>query len=154
MKFNILVFGLLALVAGFTSACSGKKIDDSNPQELFKDAEEDVNDKRYTIALDKLKSLKNKFPYSNLATEAQLRIADVYYLEDSFIEAAASYETFRDMHPKHAKADFVLFRIGESYYNQLPGGEDRDLSPGSKAIEAYRELAAVYPTSQYVAPAK
>ena len=44
-------------------ACSGKKIDESNPQELFKDAEEDVQSKRYVMALDKFKSLKNKFPY-------------------------------------------------------------------------------------------
>jgi outer membrane protein assembly factor BamD len=135
-------------------ACSGKKIDDSNPQELFKDAEEDAQDKRYIMALDKFKSLKNKFPYSHLATQAKLRIADVYFDEESFVEAAGAYESFRDMHPKHEKADYVMFRIGESYFNQLPGGVDRDLGPASKAIDAFRELLSLYPQSSFVGDAK
>lgn len=146
---------LLALVAVFQlSSCSGKKVDENNPQELYKDAEEDINDKHYVMALDKLKSLKNKFPYSHLATQAKLRIADVYFLEESYIEAAGAYESFRDMHPKHEKADYVLFQIGESYFNELPGGHDRDLTPASKAIDSYRELVTIYPKSQYVEKAK
>src|SRR6516162_7691851 len=146
MKYLLSLFIALLLVSG----CSGKKVDESDPNALFKDAEEDVVDKRYSMALDKFKALKNKFPYSHYATQAKLRIGDVYYLEESFIEAAGAYETFRDMHPKHEKADYVMFRIGESYYNQLPGGVDRDLSPATKAIEAYRELTGLYPKSQYL----
>lgn len=148
------VFFLTALTAVNMLACSGKKVDDGNPQELFKDAEEDVQDKRYIMALDKFKNIRNKFPYSNLATQAKLRIADVYFLEESYIEAASAYESFRDMHPKHDKADYVLFRIGESYYKQLPNSYDRDLTPASKAIDAYRELAALYPKSQYLDEAR
>ena len=148
-----LICALLASVHVF-SGCSGKSVDESNPQELYKDAEDDIKDKRYTVALDKLKSLKNKFPYSHLATQAKLRIADVYYEEESYIEAAGAYESFRDMHPKHEKADYVLFRIGESYYNQLPSTVDRDLGPATKAIDSYRELISLYPKSPYIADAK
>ncbi|MBI3544772.1 MAG: outer membrane protein assembly factor BamD [Deltaproteobacteria bacterium] len=150
-KFFCVVWALVAAMQ--LAACSGKKVDEGNPQELFKDAEEDIHDKRYQMALDKLKGLKNKFPYSHLATQAKLRIADVYFDEESFIEAAAAYESFRDMHPKHEKADYVLFRIGESYFNQLPGGVDRDLGPAGKSIDAYRELLNLYPKSQYVGEA-
>ena len=145
---------LLAFLAFQAASCSGKKVDEDNPQELYKDAEEDIDDKRFAMALDKLKSIKNKFPYSHLATQAKLRIADVYYMEDSFIEAAGSYESFRDMHPKHDRADYVIFRIGESYFNQLPGGHDRDISPATKSLEAYRELLTLYPKSQFAEAAK
>lgn len=148
------VFLALMAAAQVFVGCSGKKVDESDPQALYKDAEEDITDKRYTMALDKLKSLKNKFPYSHLATQAKLRIADVYYDEESYIEAAGAYESFRDMHPKHEKADYVIFRIGESYFNQLPSGVDRDLGPAQKAIEAYRELIQLYPKSQYVDQAR
>ena len=155
MKFKNFTFILLALAAALQlAACSGKKIDESNPQELYKDAEEDITDKRYAMALDKLKALKNKFPYSHLATQSKLRIADVYFDEESYIEAAASYESFRDMHPKHEKADYVIFRIGESYFQQLPGGVDRDLGPATKAIDAFRELLGLYPKSEYIETAK
>lgn len=147
-------FILTAVAALQFAGCSGKKIDENNPQDLYKDAEEDVTDKRYVMALEKLKSLKNKFPYSHLATMAKLRIADVYFEEESYVEAAGAYESFRDMHPKHEKADYVLFRIAESYFNQLPGTEDRDLGPANKAIDAYREVIGLYPTSKYIPEAK
>lgn len=154
-RLKLLLFFALALMPALQFAgCSGKDIDENNPEEVYKDAEEDVADSRYQMALDKLKGLKNRFPYSHLATQAQLRIADVYYLEESFIEAAGAYETFRDLHPKHEKADYVMFRIGESYFSQLPGTIDRDMTPASKAIEAYRELLSVYPKSQYVGVAR
>lgn len=148
----VLLMGITAAVQ--LSGCAGGAVDPNNPQQVYKDAEEDINDKRYTIALDKLKALKNKFPYSHVATQAKLRIADVYYMEESYIEAAAAYEAFRDMHPKHEKADYVIFRIGESYYNQLPDTADRDLSPATKAIDAYRELVGLYPKSEFINQAK
>lgn len=130
--------------------CSSKKIDESNPQDLVNDAEDDISSKRYIVALDKLKAVKNKFPYSHLATQAKLRIADVYYLEEAFVESAAAYESFRDLHPKHEKADYVIFRIAESYFNQLPSTEDRDLTAANKAIEAYKELINLYPKSTFI----
>ncbi len=129
--------------------CSGKTIDEGDPKSVFEDAEEDIKDERYQMALEKLKNVKNKFPYSHYSTLAQLRISDVYFAEESFIEAAGAYETFRDLHPKHPQADYVLFRIGESYYFQLPSTVDRDLSPATKALEAYRELRSMYPASEH-----
>lgn len=102
------------------------------------------------MALDKLKTVKNKFPYSNYSKLALLKIADVSFLDEDFIAAAASYETFRDLHPKHEKADYVLFRIGESYFFQLPSTIDRDLTPASKAIDSYRELQTLYPKSEFI----
>lgn len=154
LSFNLLNLFLILFAAIAVTSCSGKSVDDGNAQEVYKDAEEDISDKRYTIALDKLKVLKNKFPYSNIATQAKLRIADVYFLEESYIEASAAYEGFRDMHPRNEKADYVLFRIGESYFFQLPDSDDRDMGPAAKAIEAYRELVQLYPKSQYVDAAK
>ncbi|MEW6056023.1 MAG: outer membrane protein assembly factor BamD [Bdellovibrionota bacterium] len=150
------VLWLSFLVLGFSQlfGCSGKEIDEGNVQELYTDAEDDIKDKRYLLALDKLKTIKNKFPYSHLATQAKLRIADVYFAEENFIEAASAYESFRDMHPKHEKADYVIFQIGESYFNQLPGTVDRDITGASKSIEAYRELLTLYPKSQYADQAK
>ena len=144
----VLVFFTTTLV-GFIS-CSGKSIDDSNASELLTAAEEDISDKRYIFALEKLRALKNKFPYSNLAIAAQLRIADVHFLDENFIEASSAYETFRDLHPKHEKSDYVQFRIAESYYFQLPSTIDRDLSAGYKAVVAYDELNQMYSKSEFL----
>ncbi len=129
--------------------CSGRNVDENNPQALLDDAEIDIKDKRYLQALETLKKVKNKFPYSNLSKLAALRIADVNFLQEEFVEAATAYETFRDLHPKYIQADYVLFRIGESYFNQLPSTIDRDQTPAQKAINAFTELHSLYPASAH-----
>lgn len=109
------------------------------------DAEEDIKSSSYTVAIDKLRSIRNRFPYSSVAVEAQLRIADVYFLQDSFIEAAGAYETFRDLHPKHAKASYAMFRVGKSYLNDAPTDVARDQVSSRRALEAYGEFLNRFP---------
>lgn len=145
---------LLLVFPMLFSACSSTKIDENNPEDLMKEAEADIKDKRYMQAGERLRVIKNKFPYSHFSTTAALRLADVAFLEESFGESAAAYESFRDLHPKHEKADYVIFRIGESYFRQMPDHEARDLTPGAKAMEAYEELGKLYPSSPYMPEAK
>lgn len=142
---------LLSLSIGvfFLPACSSTPIDASNPDALYKDAEEDIQSKRYLVASEKLRGVKNKFPYSNVATQAQLRLADVYFYQESFSEAAAAYESFKDLHPKHPRIDYVLYQISESYWNQLPGGPDRDATAALKALDSLKEIITLYPKSEY-----
>lgn len=143
---------LLSLLASLHlwTGCAGKNVDENDPKSLYNDAEDDVKSHRYAMALEKLRTVKNKFPYSNVAKQASLRIADVHFENEEYIEAASAYETFRDLYPKYEKADYVIFRIGESYFNQLPSTIDRDQTPATKAIESYRELRQLYPKSEYV----
>ena len=153
ISFLIFLF-LLGSLSLTISGCSSKKVNEGNPEEVFNDAEDDIKDKHFLSALEKMKTVKNKFPYSAFSTKASLRVADIYFLEESFVEAAATYEAFQDLHPKYEKADYVVFQIGESYFNQLPGGIDRDLTPATKAYEAYTQLEKLYPQSEYLAKAR
>lgn len=127
------------------NGCSGKKIDDNNPEDLFKDAQSDVENDRYQLALDKFRTLKNKHPYSNFSKLAQLRMADVNFLMESYDEAAANYETFVELYPKHEQVPYSLYRVGESYQAAMPSTIARDLSSGAKAIEAYEKYLRIYP---------
>lgn len=137
---------ILILVAHLVS-CSTAQIDENDPAALYKEANEDIESDHFQIALEKLRSIKNKFPYSSYATEAQLRIADVYYLQELFGDAAASYEAFRDLHPKHEKAAYAMFRVGKSYFNDSPSNVARDLTSAQKGLDAYNEFIHRYPTS-------
>ncbi|MEO5971221.1 MAG: outer membrane protein assembly factor BamD [Bdellovibrionia bacterium] len=128
------------------SSCSTARIDENDPVSLLNEAEQEIKSDHYQLAVDKLRIIKNKFPYSSAAVDAQLRIADVYFMQESYIESAASYEAFRDLHPKHEKASYAMFRIGKSYYNDIPGTVARDLTPAQKALEAYRNYLANYPS--------
>jgi len=70
------------------------------------------------------------------------------------VEAQASYQIFRELHPKHSQIEYVIFRTGLSYYNQLPETIDRDLSQANKAIAQFADLEKNFPTSKYLKEAQ
>lgn len=128
--------------------------DSDNPEGLYKIAQDFEKADRAQIALQKYSEVKNRFPYSRLATDAELAIADLYFKIESFSEAQISYQNFRDLHPKHPKIDYVVYRIGLSYFEQLPETIDRDLALANDAIYHFNELIRSYPSSTYMTEAK
>lgn len=144
-------FILLFLVAGCaTERPSGK----TEAEVLFKEAQSLMEDHRYLLATEKLNTLRQHYPYSFYATHAELMQADILYNQENFVEAAAAYILFKDFHPKHPKLSYVLLRIAESFYFQLPDTFDRDLSPGHEAIKYYQELIRLFKTSKHAEMAR
>ena len=121
---------------------------------LFKEAETLVKNNRYIQATEKLNTIRSQFPYSFYATHAELMQADVLFSQQNYPEAAAAYILFRDFHPRHAEMGYVVFRISESFYRQLPETYDRDLSAGVEAIKYYEELIANYSRTEYAQDAQ
>jgi outer membrane protein assembly factor BamD len=144
------VFTLSLIIQG----CASKGISESNPKEMYEDANQDIENDRYLLALDKLRIIKSKFSYSNYGALAQLRIGDVYFLQDSFTEAAAAYETFVELYPKHEKSPYALFRAGEAYYNDIPTTIQRDMRSAESAISSFTNYLKKYPSGEYAEKAK
>jgi outer membrane protein assembly factor BamD len=136
---------LIATVLLASAGCAQKEIDENDPAAMFADAEEEIQSDHYQIAIDKLRAVRNKFPYSKFSVEAQLKIADVYFLQESYPEAAMNYETFRDLHPKHEKVPYAMFRVGKSYFSDIPSPISRDLTSATKALDAYNEFIRRFP---------
>ena len=132
----------------FFSCASEEKLADT-PEAAFAIAQEFEKSDRNQIAIQRYMDVKNKYPYSSLATEAELAIADIYFKTEDYSEAQISYQNFREFHPKHSKTDYVIFRIGLSYFQQLPETIDRDLSLANDAIYAFNELIKKFPGSDY-----
>lgn len=152
-RYAIVVFFLFGglLQAPLLTGCASGTLAESNSAEgAFKAAEEFEKDERYEEALTKFSEVKNKYPYSKFAVDAELHIADIHYKREAFIEAQNAYQLFKDFHPKNPKIDYVTFRLAMSYYSQLPSTIDRDLSPAFKAIQFFDEVMNSYSTSPYV----
>ncbi|MBF0361842.1 MAG: outer membrane protein assembly factor BamD [Oligoflexia bacterium] len=150
-----LFFIIILSIFGFWGCSSNQTKSDKTPAEiLYKEAEQYVARERYLLATEKLNTLRSQFPYSYYATHAELLIADILFLQKSYIEAAASYMAFKELHPKHEKYAYVLWKIAESYYNQLPDTYDRDLSASVEAVKYYSEVINKYPTSTYLEESK
>ena len=103
---KLLNFPVLILVSLVVSlGCSSSdKFDTSTPEGAFKAAEALEKDERYEEAIPKFQEVKNKHPYSRFATEAELKIADIHFASENFEEAQASYQLFKEFHPKHPQS--------------------------------------------------
>lgn len=140
---------LLVLILIVMSCSSDKPKGRTEAEVLFKEAEELVEAERYILATEKLNAIKTQHPYSFYATPAELMQADVLYMQESYVEAAAAYLLFRDFHPKHEKISYMIYRIAESFYKQIPDTIDRDLEPAMEAIKYYDEVITKYPDSSH-----
>lgn len=152
MKFvKLLLLALSLLVI----SCATKRPEGQTEAEvLFKEAKELVSKSRYIQATEKLNAIRSQFPYSFYATGAELMQADILFSQENYAESAAAYILFRDFHPKYDQLGYVVFRISESFFRQLPSTFDRDLSAGVEAIKYYNELLLTYSNTEYVKDAQ
>jgi outer membrane protein assembly factor BamD len=149
LKFFVLSFSLIVI------SCATKTPTGSTEAEvLFKEAKDLISKSRYIQATEKLNSIRSQYPYSFYATHAELLQADILFSQENYAEAASAYILFRDFHPKYTELGYVIFRISESFYRQLPSTYDRDLSAGIEAIKYYNELIQSYPDTEYVKDAQ
>lgn len=144
---NLLI--VVVFLAQLTSCSTPRPGGKTEAEVLYKEAQSLMEAGRFILATEKLNRIRSKYPYSYYATFAELMAADVLFKQENYAEAAAAYIVFKDFHPKHKKADYVLWKIGESFFNQMPDTYDRDLSPGFEAIKYYKELKRIHASSDY-----
>jgi outer membrane protein assembly factor BamD len=143
------------LISIFLVSCSTERPTGSTEAEvLYREAVNLSDDGRNLVAIERLNLIKSKYPYSYYATHAELLLADILFRQENYVEAAAAYIMFRDFHPKHERISYVIWKIAESYYNQLPSTHDRDLSVAEEAIKYYNQLLVHYPKSDHVKQGK
>ena len=117
---------------------------------LYKEGEQFFQDGKYEDAIAQWKKVKETYQSPELSTKAELNIADAYFLNKDYIEAAAGYEDFRKMHPKHLQADFALYRQGMSYFNQIHS-IDTDQTPVKNAQTTFASYLSLYPAGTQLA---
>jgi outer membrane protein assembly factor BamD len=107
--------------------------------------------------------IKSRFPYSKYAVLAELRLADAEFGAEQYLEAIDSYRLFIKFHPTHEMVanGYVSYRIGESYFRQLPGdfwmfppSFEKDQSSVEDAGNELKSFLDKYPDSPYRTKAK
>ncbi len=159
---------LLAVSAIFLMSCStldnvashipfvGKKKEqqeESSPQELYKKGESALFKKNYKKAEESFKKIIESNPEEELVKSARLGLAEAYYKNGDYEEAAAVYQDYLKLHPLSPNSDYVQFKLAMCYYKlMLP--PDRDQSYTLKAIEEFKKLIKLYPHSPWIPKAK
>ncbi len=160
------ILAALALVP--LLACASKHVSFTGELRYGKTAEEnyqagldEAKAESYPEAVKFFEYVKTKYPYSQFATLADLRIADLKFKQEKFTEAAAAYATFAQLHPTHEEVEYAEYRVGLSKYKDAPGdfvlfppSAEKDQRQIVAAVESMRDFLAKHPGSKYAPEAK
>jgi outer membrane protein assembly factor BamD len=149
MKTATKLIAALILAAALVQGCSTPQVNKS-ADALYKEGEQLFKDGKYEDAIAQWKKVKETYQSQELTTKAELDIADAYFLNKDYIEAAAGYDDFRKLHPKHPQADFALYRQGMSYFNQIHS-IDTDQTPVKNAQTTFASYLKLYPAGPQLA---
>ena len=105
--------------------------------------------------------VRTKFPYLEVANEAELKLADLDFAQERYAEAREKFQTFIKLHPTHPKVDYAAYRTARTHFEDAPSefflvppGAEKDQTEVLAAFSALNAFIRQYPTSQYVAEAK
>lgn len=123
--------------------------------------ERELADENYLAAQKYYQYIKNTFPYSALATKAELRVADCLYLRERWLEAIDAYTNFVRIHPSHEENGYATFKVGEAYARMipedwffLPPASEKDQASIRDAARALQSYVDRYPKDAWIADGK
>lgn len=150
----LLLAACCLLLTAFTGCASTKdEISGGDPALLYSEGAALYRDSDYHTAIDKFKRVMEDYPLSPVAVDAELALADAYYSDNQYGDAASYYANFLSLHPGHQKAAYAVFQKGMSYLREI-STIDRDQSSTQKALLAFNDTISMYPSSIYADKAK
>lgn len=161
LKAIIICFSLLLTLSG----CSSEKDrpQDMTEKELYQQAQENLNNESFQLAVKNLQLLEARYPFGPYAEQAQLEIIYAHYRNFESEAAVATADRFIRLHPQHPNADYAYYIKGLANYVESEGFLDRFLptdmtmrDPGLalQSFEDFRQLLYRYPDSTYAPDAK
>ena len=104
------------------------------------------DDVDYPRAIELFQEVIDNYPYSQYATLAELKIADVYFDTEKYEEAASYYQDFVELHPKHPDVPYAIYQNGLCSFAQMRQ-PDQDQGPTRDTVAQFEVLLQRYPNS-------
>jgi outer membrane protein assembly factor BamD len=105
--------------------------------------------------------IRTKYPYLEVANEAELKLADIAFEQEQFPEAREKFQTFIKLHPTHARVDYAAYRSALSHFEDIPSdffllppSKEKDQTEVRAALSALNGFLLQYPDSSYASEAK
>ena len=145
------------------AAWAQEKAEDYGDQvrKAWLEAEDALEDEDFVTAVRLYNVLRTRYPYSEFATLADLRIGDAYFQQEKYVTSVEQYRAFVKLHPDHPKVPYASWKIAQSFYEQMPKdvffkppGYERDLSRAKEAAREIEYFIKNFPTSQYTTEAE
>jgi outer membrane protein assembly factor BamD len=133
-------------------------------EQFYQEAKENLDDKKYTKAIEVYQELESTYPYGPRTEQAQLEVIYAYYKKDEPEQALAAADRFIRLHPTHPNVAYayylkglVNFTASNSFLDSLTRGDsspDRDPLSAQESYGGFQELVTRFPESRYAADAK
>ncbi len=151
----LVVLSLMVLITGcgWARHIFSKNKPDTSPDVMAKEGIEQLKNKDYIDAAETFTKVKDRYPYSEQAVLAQLKLADTLYFNRKFEEAQNAYKEFEKLHPSNKAIPYVIYQEALCSFRQRPS-IDRDQTSTEKALEEFRRLQKKYPQSEYATKAE
>ncbi|MDR0815980.1 MAG: outer membrane protein assembly factor BamD [Desulfovibrio sp.] len=117
-------------------------------QEVFEAANDAMSEKNYVRAVELYNKLRDTYPFSPYTLDAELSLADAYFLDEEYELAAESYKDFESLHPRHQAIPYVLYQTGMSLMKQFRS-IDRATTELQEAYDYFNRLCQTYPDAQH-----
>ncbi len=143
----------ISLLAFVLYSCSlfgfgSKEEHESSPEELMREGLSEFEDGDYSKAADSFQKLKDRYPYSELAVEAELKFADSLLEKGAFEEALEVYREFERLHPANKSIPYVIYQQGMCHYLMM-NKIDQDQTPTKNALKEFERLVKGFPDDIY-----
>lgn len=145
---TILATASLVPLAACSSTGKDEKQVERPAEDLYNEATAALNEKEYKQAEKLFAEVERQHPYSDLATQAQLKAAFAAYEDLRYDEAIISLDRFIELHPGNPEVDYAYYLKAMSYYEQITDVA-RDQEMTRQALEALDTLTQRFPESKY-----
>lgn len=143
-------FILILLVIVLCTGCSSFRGEEpeKSPEELMSEGLSAFDDGDYAEAVESFQKLKDRYPYSKLAVQAELKLADALFKKKEFEEALEVYREFEKLHPKNKSIPYVIYQQGMCNFLRM-NSIDRDQTSTKKALKEFERLRREFPTDSF-----
>jgi outer membrane protein assembly factor BamD len=103
----------------------------------------------YSLARDKFQSIKDRFPLGAYGQFSEVKVADCFYFNGEFNEAAKFYEGYLKSYPGSPDSAYIELQAARAHVHSAGGGTGRDRQPLERALLIYDGIVEKYTGSEY-----
>lgn len=163
---------VIAIVLSLCSACSSttsevspdpdvKEIkpkdafeDEGGPEsDLFAEGKRLYQAQMYSLARNSFESINDRFALGAYGNFAQVKLADTYYYNNEYNEAAKFYEGYLKSYPSSPDSPYVELQAARAHVHSA-NGTGRDRKPLERALGIYDEMVKKYAGTAYAVAAE
>ena len=144
----ILLISFLLFSATGCATKKAKLLEDMGHAELLEKGLKYEGKGNTKAAVQFLQLVKDRYPYTESAITASIKLADTYFKMGEYATAYDLYAEFERYHPDDGNLPYIGFQKGMCYFKQIRGF-DREQKHALIASIEFVKLLTMYPDSEY-----